>query len=180
MTMQDGLVKISRRSLTATGAGFVIGVLAGRTRAFAHDATPESADATPSGGLTPLGYSSIRLRKLTAPEHRAEVNALVIEQFAPEVLAIEGFQGYLVGDVIDQPEWSLSVLVLDHADDEAAFDELAKAFVGSIADMVAIEAQAVSATFVDQGNAPDHLSQPLAPNSISGLAEPQPEVRAIR
>jgi hypothetical protein len=50
----------------------------------------------------------------------------------------------------------------------------------SIADMVAIEAQAVSATFVDQGNAPDHLSQPLPPNSISGLAEPLPEVRAIR
>jgi hypothetical protein len=50
----------------------------------------------------------------------------------------------------------------------------------SIADLVAIAAQAVSATFTDQNNAPDHLNQPLPANSISGLAEPLPEVRAIR
>jgi hypothetical protein len=49
----------------------------------------------------------------------------------------------------------------------------------SVADLIAIRAQAVSATFADQGNAPDHLSQPLPPESITGLAEPQPEVRAI-
>jgi hypothetical protein len=50
----------------------------------------------------------------------------------------------------------------------------------SVADLVAITAQAVSATFIDQNNAPDHLNQPLPANSISGLAEPLPEVRAIR
>jgi hypothetical protein len=50
----------------------------------------------------------------------------------------------------------------------------------SVGDMVAIEAQAVSATFADQGNAPDHLNQPLLAGSITGLAEPLPEVQAIR
>lgn len=49
-----------------------------------------------------------------------------------------------------------------------------------VADIVAIEAQAVSATFADRGDAPDHLSQPLPPGSITGLVEPRPEVRAIR
>lgn len=48
-----------------------------------------------------------------------------------------------------------------------------------IADLVAIRAQAVSATFAAQGTAPEHLGQPLPPASITGLAEPQPEVRAI-
>ena len=50
----------------------------------------------------------------------------------------------------------------------------------SVADTVAIKAQAVSATFVDQGNAPDHLSHPLPAESIRGLAESLPQVRAIQ
>ncbi len=50
----------------------------------------------------------------------------------------------------------------------------------SVCDTVAILAQAVSATWVDQGNAPDHLDQPLPPRSITGLADPLPEVKAIQ
>ena len=49
----------------------------------------------------------------------------------------------------------------------------------SIADTVAIRSQAVRATFEDRENAPDHLSQPLPPESIKGPAEAQPEIRAI-
>ncbi|NJN17065.1 MAG: hypothetical protein HC822_12725 [Oscillochloris sp.] len=49
----------------------------------------------------------------------------------------------------------------------------------SIADTVAIEAQAVRATFVDRNNLLDHLRQALAPGSISGLAEPQAQIRAL-
>lgn len=49
----------------------------------------------------------------------------------------------------------------------------------SIGDTVAIRAQAISATFIDQGNAPDHLSQPLPAESITGLAEPQSQVQAV-
>lgn len=171
MTMQDGLVRISRRSLTASGAGFAIGLLGRRVGAVAHEATPEAADATPSGGLTPLGYASIRLRKLTAPEHRAEVNALVIEQFVPEVVALHGFEGYLVGDVIDQPEWSLSVLVLDHADDEAAFGELAQAFVGSIAEMV-------DASATRQWAGDLYMTAAPAPSAATPAATPLPGMAA--
>jgi hypothetical protein len=47
------------------------------------------------------------------------------------------------------------------------------------ADTVDVRAQAVSATFVEQGNAEDHLSQPLAPGSITKLVNPLPEVKAI-
>ena len=171
MTKRMERAMISRRSLTATGAGFAIGVLARRAGALAHEATPEAGEATPAGGLTPLGYSSIRLRKLTAPEHRAKVNALVIEQFAPEVVAIEGFEGYLVGDVIDQPEGSISVLVLDHADDEAAFDVLATAFVGSIADMV-------DAAATRQWSGDLYMTASPAPSAATPVATPMPGMEA--
>lgn len=171
MTGQAGLATISRRSLTATGAGFAIGVLGFRAGAFAHEATPEVTDATPAGGLTPLGYSSIRLRKLTAPEHRAEVNALVIEQFAPEVVTIDGFEGYLVGDVIDQPDWSISVLVLDDAGEEAAFDELAKTFVGGIAEMV-------DAAATRQWAGDLYMTAAPAPATATPVASPMPGMGA--
>jgi hypothetical protein len=49
----------------------------------------------------------------------------------------------------------------------------------SIADTVAISAQAVSATFIDHGNAPDHLNQPLPAESIAGPAEPLPEIQVV-
>jgi hypothetical protein len=49
----------------------------------------------------------------------------------------------------------------------------------SAADTVAIKAQAVSATSEDHGNAPDHLSQSLPAESIHGLVESVPQVKAI-
>ncbi|MCB0207855.1 MAG: baseplate J/gp47 family protein [Anaerolineae bacterium] len=50
----------------------------------------------------------------------------------------------------------------------------------SVCDTVAIHTQAVSATFVDQDNAPDHVSRPLPAESIADLVAPLPEVSAIR
>jgi hypothetical protein len=50
----------------------------------------------------------------------------------------------------------------------------------SVCDTVAIHTQAVSATFVDQTNAPEHLSRPLPAGSITNLAEPLPEITGIR
>ena len=50
----------------------------------------------------------------------------------------------------------------------------------SVGDTVAIKAQAISATFVDQNNAPDHLAQPLPAESISGLVEPLAAVTSIQ
>jgi len=46
---------------------------------------------------------------------------------------------------------------------------IVKENAAAIPDTLAIQAQAVSATFVNQGNAADHLSKPLAANSIEGL-----------
>jgi hypothetical protein len=48
-----------------------------------------------------------------------------------------------------------------------------------IADMVAIAAQAVGVTYVDQGTAPEHYDRPLAPYSISGPVRPLPALQAI-
>ncbi len=49
----------------------------------------------------------------------------------------------------------------------------------SVGDTVAIQAQAIRATFADQGNALDHLAQPLPAGTIVALAEPLAEVTAI-
>jgi len=46
----------------------------------------------------------------------------------------------------------------------------------SVCDTVAIHAQAVSASFVDKENDPNHLNQPLAAESISDLRIPLPEI----
>jgi hypothetical protein len=50
----------------------------------------------------------------------------------------------------------------------------------SVGDTIAIHTQAVSATFANQNNASDHLSQPLPAGSIKSLTEPVPEVAGIR
>lgn len=50
---------------------------------------------------------------------------------------------------------------------------------GAIPDIIDLHAQAARVTFVDEGNDPNHLSQPLPPGTITKLVEPQPEVKAI-
>lgn len=50
----------------------------------------------------------------------------------------------------------------------------------SVCDSVALHAQAVSATFVDRDNAPDHASRPLPPGSITALEAPLAAVTRIR
>lgn len=49
----------------------------------------------------------------------------------------------------------------------------------SVADTVAICAQALRATLLEQGNAADHFSQPLPPLSVQGLLEPQTAVKSV-
>jgi hypothetical protein len=50
----------------------------------------------------------------------------------------------------------------------------------SVGDTVAIHTQAVVATFVDQNNAPDHLSRPLPAGTITELAAPLPQIAGVR
>ena len=49
----------------------------------------------------------------------------------------------------------------------------------SVCDTVAIRAQAVSATFADQGNAPDHFAQNLAERSITSLVQRIPQIATV-
>lgn len=49
----------------------------------------------------------------------------------------------------------------------------------SVCDTVDILAQAVSATWIDRGNAPDHLSQPLPPKTITKTADSVPGIATI-
>lgn len=49
-----------------------------------------------------------------------------------------------------------------------------------VADTVAIRAQAVGATFIDRGDTPEHLRQPLPAERITGFAEAVPAVKAVR
>ncbi|MEH6875693.1 MAG: baseplate J/gp47 family protein, partial [Candidatus Competibacter sp.] len=49
----------------------------------------------------------------------------------------------------------------------------------SVCDTVAILAQAVSATWIDRGKAPDHLSQPLPPKTITKTADSVPGIATI-
>ncbi|HWV23644.1 MAG TPA: hypothetical protein VNZ58_05605 [Thermomicrobiales bacterium] len=124
------LNKFTRRRFNATAAGFAAGV-------FASSRFGASAqDATPAGGVTPLGYVSTRIRTVATAEQRVRVNELVRDDFAPDVEALPGFQGYALADVIDVPEDSLSILVLEEASQTEGFLDLAKDFVSGISDEV--------------------------------------------
>jgi len=122
--------RISRRSVTAAGAGVAAGLLAVRgVRASAPAGTPEAGAATPVGGVSPLGYVTMRMRPLDDPAFRDDMNARVIDEFLPKIKALEGFDGYLVGDVIDFPNLTFGVTVLQDTEDQARSDEVAKSFV---------------------------------------------------
>ncbi|NRB39371.1 MAG: hypothetical protein HRU20_13030 [Pseudomonadales bacterium] len=50
----------------------------------------------------------------------------------------------------------------------------------AVADLVAISAQAVQATFVDINNASDHLDTPLAANTIKALVKPVAKIKSLQ
>jgi hypothetical protein len=120
---------LTRRTFTAVGTGFVAGLFAARMPgAFAQDGTPVA--------MTPSGYVSARLRTLKTAADRPEVNALVLKDFAPKVQLLDGYGGYLLGDVIDQATQSITVVALDREDQGAGFNALAKTFVAGLTDKV--------------------------------------------
>jgi hypothetical protein len=127
-------VRVSRRTFTASATGFAAGIFA----ASRPIAGMQAQQATPAGDLVPVGFVSIRLRTVATPGQRDTVNGLVLEDLVPGVGALEGYQGYVLGDVLDAPETSLSVLVMDEASQTGAFDELAAAFVQGISDQVEV------------------------------------------
>lgn len=50
---------------------------------------------------------------------------------------------------------------------------------GGVCEIVGIHTQAVSATFVDRGNAPDHFREPLPAGTITQLVEPIPAIAGV-
>jgi hypothetical protein len=120
--------RISRRSLTAAGVGFAAGLLApSRGPAAARDATPGLA--TPIDAITPYGYVTVRMRPYETAEIRDDVTAIVIRDFIPAIAGIDGFEGYLVADVLGDPRLTFGVSVLRDRAAAARSDELALDFV---------------------------------------------------
>ncbi len=85
--------------------------------------------ATPTAEITPLGYVTMRMRPLEEPGDRDKTNAQVIEEFLPAISQVDGFLGYLVADVIDEPLLTFGVTVMRDLDASLASDEVAKTFV---------------------------------------------------
>lgn len=123
---------LSRRAVTAAGAGLAVGPLAALATpgpsAAAQDASPVAV-ASPVADLAPLGYVSLRMRPYETVEIRDDVNELVIRDFLPAIAQIEGFEGYLVGDVIHDPLLTFGVTVLTNEEALVRSDEVAQNFV---------------------------------------------------
>ena len=130
--------RVTRRTFTAVATGIAAGVFAAPLLHVAgQEATAVAGEATPVA--VALGFVSTRLRFVTSPEARVEVNAAVLGQFVNQVKGLDGYAGYLLGDVIDQSTQSLAIVVLEKASQVPAFSEAASGFVASVADKVIAE-----------------------------------------
>jgi hypothetical protein len=122
---------ISRRSLTALAGGFAAGILAAPLVTTAAQATPAATPATP----VPAGFVSTRVRTVDSAETLARINELVLDKLVPGIRAIEGYKGYVFGDVIDHAGQSVSVAVVREPGQMAAFDALAADFVAGLGEV---------------------------------------------
>jgi hypothetical protein len=140
--MSSSSKKMSRRVLTATAGGFAAGAFAARLGVASaheghdHEASPAAGASPDAAGIAPLGHVTMRVRYLADESAAAEVNERVLAEFVPALEALDGFSGYLVGDLIDQPEADLTVTVLESADHLDAYEQHVVApFVSSLGDL---------------------------------------------
>lgn len=166
--------RLDRRTFTATAAGFAAGV-------FATSLTGVSAQqgATPVATV-PQGFVSMRIRTMATAEGRVAVNDIVIDEFIPDVQQIEGYGGYLLGDVLEDDTQSLSVLLVREEEDAAAFDALAAEFVGGLGDTPAgdvIDTTQWSGDMLMSGHPPISSATPVASPADSVLREGYAAVR---
>jgi hypothetical protein len=125
---------MSRRRFSLGAAGFAVGVFAaGR---FAVGAAQE---ATPGAGVRPLGYVSLRVRAMASPEVVPDVNKIVLAEFVPQVRALPGYLGYLLGNRIEQPNQSVTIAVFGTKAENDAFNETARTFVAGLDPKFAVE-----------------------------------------
>jgi len=117
---------LTRRRVVGAAAGIAGGFLVTNRRASAQSASPSAGEATQ---ITPLGYVTMRMRPLEEPGDRDNTNAQVIEDFLPAIAEVDGFLGYLVADVVDDPLLTFGVTIMRDLDASLASDEVAKSFV---------------------------------------------------
>jgi hypothetical protein len=109
----------------------------------AQESTP-GAEATPVGDFQPVGSVNLRLRQLAAADLRPEIDEIVQTEFVPEVQALPGYAGYLLGDVLDDERQNLAIVVMEDADQMGAFNTSVQAFVGGLDPKFAVETVAGS------------------------------------
>lgn len=119
--------RMSRRTFTAAGVGIATGIFAAPLVAAGQAATPAV--------LVPTGYVSTRIRTVSSAEARGQINERVLSDFAPVVAALPGNGAYVLADVIDKDDQSVSVVAFAEAAQATAFDDAAKTFVASLGDL---------------------------------------------
>ncbi len=123
MSGDVGERKLSRRTMTATGTGFAVGMVAARGRRAG------AQEATSTGDATTFGYAVVRMRPLDDPAVRDQINQAVIDEFLPVIAEVDGFLGYLVADVIHDPTLTLGFTLLTDRAASARSDEAVRDFV---------------------------------------------------
>lgn len=157
---------VSRRKVSLGAAAIGLGGFAVSRVAAAQVATPA---ATPAGVGPILGFVSLRVRQLAAPEFRTAVNDIVTSEFVPDVQALPGYQGYVLGDVLDDETQSLSVVVFEEAAQAEAFAELAQAFVGGLDPEFSVETPlAVEGDLLVTASAGSAEATPVASGTAAG------------
>jgi hypothetical protein len=148
------------RTVVGAGAGgFAVGRFAGT---YAQGATPVAE-------LPPLAFASLRVRQLADAAYRPEVNEIVVNDFVPTVQALDGYAGYLLGDVIDEATQSLSIVFLDEEEQAAGFDAAAMEFVGGLDPQYAVETpMSAEGDVLVVGTPPVSMGTPAATPVVDG------------
>jgi len=155
---------MSRRSVVQAALGVGVGgFAAGRfASTFAQGATPVAE-------LPPVAYASLRLRQLTDAAYRPEVNDIVVSEFVPVVQALDGYAGYLLGDVIEDATQNLSIVFLDEPEQAAGFDAAAMEFVAGLEPEYAVETPTTAeGDVLVAGTPPGSMGTPAATPVIDG------------
>jgi hypothetical protein len=118
---------MSRRSVAQAAVGIGVGGFA-----VGRFATVLAQSATPVMPVQPLAYASLRIRQLADAALRPEINEIVVGEFAPVVQALDGYAGYLLGDVIEDATQNLSIVVMTDASTIGGFDAAAQEFVAGL------------------------------------------------
>lgn len=132
---------VSRRTVAQAAVGMGAGSLAlGRFGGLgAQEATPAGGDATPVVDSQSLGYASLRVRQVAEASFRSETNQIVMDNFVQVVQLLDGYAGYLLGDILEDETQSLAIVFLDEMSQVDRFNSAAQAFVGRLDPKYAVE-----------------------------------------